>query len=138
MNGYQRPPLDITFDSPELEGLVVYARRLTVAESRTLMAKREEATQAERDQTIEKIVAGAVHSWNYRNEQGDAVEPTAENLDSEVDAGLVSELVDALLRKSNRVAPPLPKPSDSGSPSEEDFELMEALSSVPPSSSGPS
>jgi hypothetical protein len=138
VNGYQRPPLKLTFDAPELEGLEVFARRLTVAETRTLWDGPGVLARVDLDHAIEAIVAGAIRSWNYTDEDGEPVEPTAENLDSRVDGGLVGELVGALLRASTQVAPPLSPPSDGGSPSEEGFSLMADLSSGPASSPGPS
>lgn len=135
---FQRPPLKLVFESPELDGLVVRSRRLTVAEVRTITTRDEGSVRGERERTIEEILASAIRSWNYHDEDGEAVEPTAENLDSRVDPGLIGEIVSELVAASSRVAPPLPKPSDDGSPSEEEFKLMEALSSDPPSSPGPS
>lgn len=134
---YQRPPLRITLDSPEFDGLVVFARRLTVAETRNLTEGRGELTRVEHDHAIETIVADAVQSWNYADEAGEPIDPTAENLDRRVDPAFVGELVDELIRRSNRVAPPLPQRSDGGSPSVEQSIPMEPLSSDPPNSPGP-
>lgn len=137
--GFQRRPLVLDqWEAEELQGLVVRAHRLSVAEVRTIVVRQEGVTREERERTIEDVVASAVVEWNYEDKSGNPVEPTAENLDQVVDPALVGELVDELVRRSSQVAPPLPRPSDDGSPSEAEFNLTEALSSDPPNSPGPS
>lgn len=135
--GFQRRPLVLTeWESEELQGLEVRARRLTIEEVRALQTRAEGTTRAEREHEIEEILAAAIDSWNYEDKNGQPVEPTAENFDGRVDPGLVGELVDELIRRSSQVAPPLSRPSSDGSPSVEEFKLMEPLSDGPASSPG--
>lgn len=137
VNGYRRLPLRVTFEESELEGLVVRARRLTVAEVRDLVEP-PGGSRAERERHVCEILAGAIREWNYEDDDGTPVEPTAENLDTRVDRVVIDALVDELLKASTRASPPLPQPSDDGSLSAEEFKLMEALSNDPVSSPGPS
>lgn len=136
MNGYQRPPLRLTFDAAEFQGLEVRARRFTVAEVRTIVTPG--AARAEKEPVVLGILASAIRSWNLCGDDGEPIPPTSKNLDELVDRALVDTVLEELLTASTRVAPPLPKPSDGGSPSEEEFKLMADLSSDPPSSPGPS
>jgi hypothetical protein len=138
VTGFQRRPLVLDkWEAEELKGFEVRARRLSVAETRALQMRGTGGTRTEREHEIETILASAIHSWNYLDDDGSPVEPTVENLDERIDPALLAEVADALVDASTRVAPPLPKPSDAGLPSAEEFKLMDDLSSSQPSSPGP-
>lgn len=137
VNGFRRQPAKLDFDSPELAGLDVRARRLSVREIRDIQTPPEDSTRAERERFLEGVLVDAVESWNYFDGEGELVPLEVDALDERVDPAVIGEVIDALIKASTRVAPPLPRRSDAGTPSPEEFKLMETLSDSPESSPGP-
>lgn len=131
--GYRRPPIKLVFEAAELEGLEVRARRLSVSELDQLINMPDHLTRPERDNIAFEVLLAVLKGWNLEDEQGQPVPLTMDGLRS-TDRALVNSIADELITASTRVAPPLPRRSDDGSPSGEEWELMESLTS----STGPS
>lgn len=131
--GYRRPPLRLVFEAPEFEGLEVRARRYTIGELERIWTMPDDLPRVERDAVALEVFLAVVSSWNLEGEDGEPVPLTPQGVRS-TDRGLVDTIISEVMNASTVVAPPLRRPSDGGSPSGEEWELMESLST----STGPS
>lgn len=131
---FHRAPLTLTFRSiPEIAGLVIYARRLSMREIKWVSGL-EEAGTGDRITSLCAMLAGSplagegmedverkpvIKRWNYCDDDSDEPLPITEATLSDVlDPGVVNEVATAVVRRSMRVSPPLPEPSSDGTPSE--------------------
>lgn len=129
---FHRAPLKLTFKSvPELEGLIVHARRLSMREIKWVSGL-EAAGVGDRITALCALLAGGAlsgegmesierkpvfTSWNYCDEGSDEPLPLTETtLFDVLDPGVIEEVSSSVIRRSMRVSPPLPEPSADGTP----------------------
>lgn len=133
--GYQRSLLKLVFQDPEFEGLEVTMRRPSIGRLHPLAALQEtvrdpdvgaDATMAAMDQILATL-AESLASWNLETDQGAPVAPDLEGLRGQ-DPVFIMTVMEAWLDAAVGVAPPLPRPSSDGVPSEVGQIPMETLS----------
>lgn len=142
MQGYQRSTLKLVFDDPDLEGLEVKARRLTIREILEV-SKLRDSIDLTADDALEQVEALAtvlskpLLAWNLEVEPADGEDPVPVELTPaalvDMDLAFLLAVTSALMAASVRVAPPLPRPSDDGGPLAGLSIPMEALSPSPES-----
>ena len=144
--GYVRPLLKLVFEDPQLAGLQVRCRRLTLDELFLLGRMQPTPTggmpAAEVLDAIYATIAAAVVEWNLEEEvrcDDDAtvvkqpVPATREGVRTR-DAKLVLALIEAMTQASADVSPPLEQPCNGGPPYPEASIPMQALTSPNPPS----
>lgn len=119
--GWQRPILQLSFKDPELEGLEVYAHRLT-------MGQMSGGETDDNGDSLYRNVGQALVRWNMEDKFGKPVPPTEEGLRAEGDVPLLTAIFNALVDASVKVPLPLSRPSSSGSGFLEGSLPMETLS----------
>lgn len=151
MAGYIRKGLKLVFDADEFEGLVVYARRLTIGQLLDLTALenlRQLADDSpevrEKLQEVFNLLASLIKSWNLEeladedNEDGPRVPvPVTGEALAQQDLGFVMAMVNAIQEASAGVSAPLDRSSSSGQPSLEVSLPMETSLPSPESSLTP-
>lgn len=117
----------LVFDDPELEGLEVRARSLSIGEMRRLSANQQDAD----DNTVTEMLAAFVKAlvdWNLEDEDGNPVPHTVAALeefpDNDFVLGMINTWIDAVIG----VDAELGKDSPSGEPFPEGSIPMEPLS----------
>ena len=117
--GFRHEPktFSLVFDDPDLEGLEVKARSLSIGELN------------DDDIQVFESFAKALVSWNLEDEDGNPLPPTLEIIQSYPDLGFMSALSNAWLNAVMGVNQELGKGSGSGEPSLVESTLpMEPLS----------
>jgi hypothetical protein len=113
---HQAKTVTLVFDDPDLEGLVVKARSMSLAEVN------------DDDLRVYEAFANALVSWNLEYEDGRPVPMTLEALESYPDVGFVSSMTEAWFKAVSGVDDELGKDSPSGKRSLEASIPMETLS----------
>jgi hypothetical protein len=129
--GYQRPTLKLVFDDPEMEGLIVRARRLKIGTYVDLLraAGLDLKDETNRKELAERIMS-AVIDWNLEDEDSQPVPVTpAGFLDQ--DLRFIIQMSEALLAAHRGVPGPLERPSPAGGQSLEQSIPMEIESPSP-------
>jgi hypothetical protein len=140
MGGYQRSTLKLVFADPELAGLEVKARRLTVRELLELSKMRtvdpDNVDAMEHLLHTATVMSGVLLAWNLADDDGNPVPLSADTL-ADQDPDLLTAIIGAVTAASVGVSPPLPQPSADGVPSPELSLPMEISSPSPGTSSKP-
>jgi hypothetical protein len=127
--GYERPTLKLVFADPEMDGLEVRARRMSLGELQRLHElSAPTGTLAESQEQIAELyalLATKLISWNLEVE-GVPVPLTVEGLAGS-DVLLLRGITTALRRASTEVPAPLDLPSTDGDRSLEESMAMEIL-----------
>jgi hypothetical protein len=111
--GYQRPTLKLVFTDPEMDGLEVRARRLSIGELLHITSLASDENAGTDDMLA--ALAAALLSWNLEDADGAPVPLTADGLKGQ-DYLLLEEIKKALIEASWAVPPPLSTPSTDGTP----------------------
>ena len=106
----------LVFDDPELEGLEVRARSLSIAEAR------------DDDRKVLDSFADALVSWNLEDENGQPLPATLETLETYPDVDFMNLIMDTWMTAVAGVDEELGKDSSSGEQSPEASLPMEPLS----------
>jgi hypothetical protein len=116
--GFKREPRTylLVFDDPELEGLEVRARSLSVGELN------------DDETTLLENFANALVKWNLEDRDGNPLPATLETLNTYPDIDFINGLARAWIKAVAGVGDELGKDSDSGRPSLEGSIPMESLS----------
>lgn len=129
---YQRSTFKLVFADPDLEGLEVKAKRLSVRALLDLAKLRDrdwndlDVVDSQLDALCGQLVKFLL-AWNLEDEESNHVPLTADGLMGQ-DLGLLLGITSALLDASAGVSPPLSGPSKDGVPSLEESIPMEAVS----------
>jgi hypothetical protein len=140
--GYIRKGLKLVFADEEFEGLVVYARRLTIGQLLDLTALQglknladDSPEVREKLQEVFNLLASLIKSWNLEeladedDEDGPRVPvPVTGEALAQQDLGLVMAMINAIQDASAGVSAPLDRSSSAGQPSLELSLPMETLS----------
>ena len=129
MMGYQRRVYKLVFDDPEMNGLEVTARSVSIGVMRRVMALSDEEGTPETLFKMAEEFSKALVSWNLE-EDGVPVPATLEGLEDQ-DSNFLLEVIGAWTSTIARVddASPLDSDSDSGPLSLAGSIPMETLSS---------
>lgn len=137
---YERPTLRLTFTDPEMDGLQVRARRLSLGELHRLDILAAGGWPVEESDEhlaeLYALLAAKLIDWNLA-EDGTPVDLNADTLAAQ-DLRFVRGIRNALVKATTEVAAPLGVGSSSGDPSLEVSIPMDELSPSPPNSNGPS
>lgn len=139
--GFQRGALKLKFEQPDLEGLEIRIRRLSLGDALrvTELAGLGESIAQQRElmDELAGFLAKNILTWNLEDEQGNAVpivlgEPGTKEQPStglyNLDVELILAIVASWLDFAAGVSPPLPQKSNSSEPSPGQFDLTAALS----------
>jgi hypothetical protein len=129
--GYQRPTLRLVFDDPEMEGLTVRARRLTIGRFTDLLNLsgadlKDESTRVE----LTKVVMEGVIGWDLEDEDGVPVPVTPEGFLGQ-DTPFVQAMTRAMIQANRGIPAPLERLSPAGGQSLEQSMPMEVSSPSP-------
>ena len=121
--GFRREPKTflLVFDDPDLAGLEVRARSLSIGELE------------DDDLQVYESFAAALVSWNLEDEDGNSLPATLETVRSYPDVGFMNALASAWIKAVTGVDDDLGKDSDSGRRYLEESLTMEPLSESLPS-----
>lgn len=137
--GYvRRRVFTLRFEDPQFEGLVIKVTPPTIGERlewAELIEQRSESVAETRERVMRRYELFCAHviEWNLTHELSGDVEAVHPSTLLRYDAEFISAVLDAWQDATARVAPPLPSPSDDGSPSGVPLPPMETLSPSPES-----
>jgi len=118
----------LVFSDPDMDGLVVRARSVSLGTVRRIRALPDDADALE--ETL-RVFVPALVSWNLRDEDDQPVPATTEAL-NDLDMDFVSAILAAWMSAvTGEVPDPLERRSNGGGPSLEASIPMEALSASP-------
>jgi hypothetical protein len=131
----ERKVLRLRFDDPDMDGLVVRARTLSLGEFLDVVGLRNLDPQRMARDDLDKLFglfAQALLDWNLEEPQGTPVPVSLEGLHSQ-DADFVLTIIGAWVDGMAQVSGPLGAASSNGRPSPEASLPMEARSPSPTS-----
>jgi hypothetical protein len=138
--GYQRSTLKLKFEDPEMDGLEVSVRRLSVKDAidvtKLVRKIAENKDDGEALEALAYVLSRTLISWNVEDEDGKPIPTTLEGVKS-IDPELIREISDATRNAQTGVSRPLSQPSSDGEPSPELSIPMETLSESPVNSETP-
>lgn len=127
--GFKVPTKRLVFDDPELAGLEIYTRGVKIGQMRQIASLADFGENMPSDEDLAPVfraLAGAIHSWNLDDDDGDPITPSVAAV-ADLPFEMIMHIMNALMATIS-VAPPLQQPSPDGSASLAASIPMEVLS----------